>query len=351
MFCKTSVSQDVKLICYCRYLLAHFLMDHTEINSMCDDVCNSNFNPKEKFYCICRSSDSYGFMIECTFCKEWYHGDCIGVTIKASKRIDIFCCVQCKLNYPDLKTTYKKRSNRRKLKAKRNCKNSAISVCFKGVSSQQLKTLLLVTGEFYYKKLANIHLKLYDIEKELEDLDIKIIKLIDKIQKCKKPENHYVEFMCDENITSIDAGMSKKFSESKLERFYMEVEKEVTTEKIKQNNSKWNIFCNKKITKNSRCWKMKVLCPLHYKNSRRAGEVCGYNLGNENGIVQYCGNKDRTCNHLNWEERERAELDLEKLILFLKFEALKNEKAKIQKQMSRRGFDVSSVMFKYIFGK
>ncbi|TPX40931.1 hypothetical protein SeMB42_g04094 [Synchytrium endobioticum] len=36
-------------------------------------------------YCICRKPDESGFMIECDYCMEWYHGDCINITKKIAK--------------------------------------------------------------------------------------------------------------------------------------------------------------------------------------------------------------------------------------------------------------------------
>ena len=33
----------------------------------------------EEVYCYCRKGED-GFMIQCDFCDDWFHGDCIGIT-------------------------------------------------------------------------------------------------------------------------------------------------------------------------------------------------------------------------------------------------------------------------------
>lgn len=352
-------------------------------NNLWSSLWNLNLIQEEPIYCVCRSTSS-GFMIECSFCKEWYHGDCIGIAETEVGRIDTFCCEQCKSKDPALRTTYKEIYNRRKIKrAKRRYKNSTMSKNFEDVSdlvsdpdyvllntiktstvfasdfdtntcrrcqfleifSHQWKSRLSAADEFNCKKLTDIHAKLHNIEKESEELDIKLIKLIDRIRKSKKPENNFIKLPCDDN-TALDAEDLSKFTESRFEQIYMELEKD---SKLKINDEKWNIFCNQKIAKNSWCKKLKVLCPLHYENSRKDGEICGYNLSKENGTDLYCGNKDSTCNHHNWEELLRAEVDLDKLTLFLQFKALKREEINIQEDMSGRGIYILRLMSEYSF--
>lgn len=346
-----------------------------------------NLTQEEPIYCICRSPSS-GFMIECSFCKEWYHGGCIGVTKSDSKFIDLYCCKPCKRKDPVLRTTYKEIYNKRQIKeTKRKYKNSTISKNFERVSDlllnhdyatlnalkistvltsdaetdeyrkydflevspQQLNNTLTAADELNCKKLADIHVKFHSVEKQLEELDIKIVKLIDLIRESKNTENYFVELQCDNDATLVSLETPNTLAESRLQQLFMKLEKEDRTDsKVRPKDDKWNIFCNRKTSKNSWCRKMKTLCPLHYDNIRKVGEVCGYNLGEVKGIVRYCGNKDYTCNHSNWEELERAELDYRKLVLFLKFKALQKEEIKLQK-MSGCGIDVDRLMFKYIF--
>ena len=49
----------------------------------------------EQVFCICRQPES-DFMIQCDRCKEWYHGNCIGITKRKARSIDTYICVGCK---------------------------------------------------------------------------------------------------------------------------------------------------------------------------------------------------------------------------------------------------------------
>lgn len=50
-------------------------------------------------YCICRSLDSSGFMIQCDRCEEWFHGRCIGLKRKCADNIEKYYCVDCRKNH------------------------------------------------------------------------------------------------------------------------------------------------------------------------------------------------------------------------------------------------------------
>mmetsp|Transcript_50414 Transcript_50414/g.58846 ORF Transcript_50414/g.58846 Transcript_50414/m.58846 type:complete len:1381 (-) Transcript_50414:477-4619(-) len=45
-------------------------------------------------HCLCRQPHE-GFMIECDFCGEWYHGSCVGVTKARAERREKYTCVRC----------------------------------------------------------------------------------------------------------------------------------------------------------------------------------------------------------------------------------------------------------------
>ncbi|KAJ3181290.1 hypothetical protein HK101_009921, partial [Irineochytrium annulatum] len=50
----------------------------------------------ERIYCICRKPDTGTFMINCYRCKDWYHGDCIGVSPEQGKALASYVCDECK---------------------------------------------------------------------------------------------------------------------------------------------------------------------------------------------------------------------------------------------------------------
>lgn len=59
------------------------------------------------YYCICRKSDSGGFMICCDNCEEWFHGKCINISKAHSKLIEHYYCDECRKNNPHLSIVYK----------------------------------------------------------------------------------------------------------------------------------------------------------------------------------------------------------------------------------------------------
>ena len=50
----------------------------------------------KEVYCICKSSESHGFMIECDNCKTRFHGDCINLSSKEADSIEAYYCEECK---------------------------------------------------------------------------------------------------------------------------------------------------------------------------------------------------------------------------------------------------------------
>ena len=59
-----------------------------------------SFSSEEPLFCICRQPES-DFMIQCDSCKEWYHGNCIGITKRKAKSLDTYTCKICKENDMD----------------------------------------------------------------------------------------------------------------------------------------------------------------------------------------------------------------------------------------------------------
>ncbi|XP_027283571.2 nucleosome-remodeling factor subunit BPTF isoform X13 [Cricetulus griseus] len=50
-----------------------------------------------RLYCICKTPyDESKFYIGCDLCTNWYHGECVGITEKEAKKMDVYICNDCK---------------------------------------------------------------------------------------------------------------------------------------------------------------------------------------------------------------------------------------------------------------
>ena len=47
----------------------------------------SKENEPNKLCCICQKTKKDQFMIECDTCSEWFHGKCVGITVKKGKEM------------------------------------------------------------------------------------------------------------------------------------------------------------------------------------------------------------------------------------------------------------------------
>jgi len=52
---------------------------------------------KDRMYCICKSKyDSTKFYVGCDICSNWFHGACVGITPKMSKKMSEYVCDECR---------------------------------------------------------------------------------------------------------------------------------------------------------------------------------------------------------------------------------------------------------------
>ena len=58
-----------------------------------EDITSQN---QQVLYCICRKPFEGRFMIECSECLEWFHGDCVNITPRQARFINEYVCPQCK---------------------------------------------------------------------------------------------------------------------------------------------------------------------------------------------------------------------------------------------------------------
>jgi len=52
---------------------------------------------KDRLYCICKKRyDRTKFYVGCDICSNWFHGSCVGITPKMSKKMSDYVCEECK---------------------------------------------------------------------------------------------------------------------------------------------------------------------------------------------------------------------------------------------------------------
>jgi len=65
-----------------------------------DDRDNSDNIPgikKDRMYCVCKTKyDPAKFYVGCDICSNWFHGSCVGITPKMSKKMSEYVCDECR---------------------------------------------------------------------------------------------------------------------------------------------------------------------------------------------------------------------------------------------------------------
>ena len=69
---------------------------HTPYDALKQSYLKSTQYIDNQRYCICRrGDDGLVFMIECDCCKEWFHGDCIGLSKVVGSKLESYICIGC----------------------------------------------------------------------------------------------------------------------------------------------------------------------------------------------------------------------------------------------------------------
>ncbi|XP_039262185.2 death-inducer obliterator 1-like [Styela clava] len=53
-----------------------------------DSDSDDEYNDPNRLWCICKKPHNGRFMISCDVCEEWFHGDCVGVTVQRGKQME-----------------------------------------------------------------------------------------------------------------------------------------------------------------------------------------------------------------------------------------------------------------------
>lgn len=63
------------------------------IREKCREKCHAIWNDN---YIVIFIVNTFRFYIGCDLCTNWYHGECVGITEKEAKKMDVYICNDCK---------------------------------------------------------------------------------------------------------------------------------------------------------------------------------------------------------------------------------------------------------------
>uniref|UniRef100_A0A4W3IP31 Death-inducer obliterator 1 n=1 Tax=Callorhinchus milii TaxID=7868 RepID=A0A4W3IP31_CALMI len=64
------------------------IKSETEEDESSVSQSDNDYNDPDKLYCICRQPHNNRFMICCDRCEEWFHGDCVGITMARGRLLE-----------------------------------------------------------------------------------------------------------------------------------------------------------------------------------------------------------------------------------------------------------------------
>ncbi|GFQ66823.1 CXXC-type zinc finger protein 1 [Trichonephila clavata] len=214
---------------------------------------------------------------------------------------------------------------------------------------EQRKILPCAADELSRNKLSNVRQQQKNIHKNLEQIDVKIMQLLQLVQKSRTSrEDRIVLDDPEEEHLTLDcklcgAEIGTRLIVKHLESCYKKQERRLllTGTTAKPDDEEWNIFCNHKMGRQGYCKQLRVLCPFHYKDSRDEEDLCGYPLQMDLRRCEgkFCGRSSKNCttHPSSWEDIFRAELDMEKLQLLLKLSELERQEMQLRQEMAARG--------------
>lgn len=186
--------------------------------------------------------------------------------------------------------------------------------------------------------------RLEELDRQTEAIDAHVTGLA-KVTPVKEDESLEVE---SDDLTIHCATCSQPVTLKKamvhLERCFSKLEGMVSFGSIVKNEGT-NIFCDKyDASQKTYCKRLRVLCPEHTKEPKIGpNEVCGCPLdpnfpSRTFQCPQFCRQPRRACvRHYCWEKLRRAEIDQEKLNLYLKMEDEGEQSRLLQWQNNHRG--------------
>eukprot|EP01084_Bolivina_argentea_P263828 446700_1 len=91
----------------------------------------------EELYCICRGPDDGRLMIQCDGCDEWFHYDCVELTIRQAQKIKKFYCPTCTIE------------NKKKLRRSPRLQNKSTNTNLQIVSNSNLSKHIICNPDLF----------------------------------------------------------------------------------------------------------------------------------------------------------------------------------------------------------
>ncbi|XP_054716831.1 CXXC-type zinc finger protein 1-like [Uloborus diversus] len=205
---------------------------------------------------------------------------------------------------------------------------------------QQWKAHPSAADDIYRKKLIDIRKQIQETQKRLVGIETDINKLESLICKSRHSPDKMVclpESDDDSTLHCFICGIevATKTAIRHFDSCFKREDRHLQATS-NSNDEDWNIFCNHRMGKQNFCKKLRVLCPLHYRESKKPDDLCGCPLPGQTD--QFCGYTAKRCNsHVGWEEASRAHLDMEKFRHLTLLGKLKEEEMQVVFNMAARG--------------
>lgn len=210
-------------------------------------------------------------------------------------------------------------------------------------------------------KLQELEKEQKDIRAQLEELDFQTQCIDDHVGRMEgvNPSGDDESSEADDDLTIFCAtcgqptGLKKAIHH--MERCFSKMEGVVSFGSLVKSEGT-NIFCDKfDAAQHTYCKRLRVLCPEHTKDPKIGPkDVCGCPLdplfpASHHTVSRFCQQPKRTCTrHYSWEKVRRAEIDQEKLNLFLKLEDVGDQIRMYEWHIQHRGSLMAQLLHRTI---
>lgn len=264
---------------------------------------------------------------EDNFIKQCLGPACVNMAVKGSK----YCCEECGL---------------------RLARTRILTILPDRIG--QWKMHACKADELSQRELDQVRTQQLTAKRELEELDEKQAELeaiIDESKRVRQLNEAELGLDSEANEADVELSLycvtcghevSYKNALRHMERCFNKFESQTSFGSVFKTKTE-GVFCDYyNASAKTYCKRLKVLCPEHSKESGRAAddEVCGAPL--TANCFEFRGDfcrmlKKKCLKHHCWEKLRRAELDMQRVNLWLKMDELFEQEQKIRFQMANRG--------------